>query len=96
MELYNQPTQTGKLVAVILRSVLSSVSWRPDCQSSQAQVGDVEAAAKATFATEIGETKYRPLLPPDQKPPIALNRELMEQFRPLMRPHYRKERPRFV
>ncbi len=54
------------------------------------------ARAKATFATEIGETKYRPLLPPEQKPPIALNRDAMEQYRPRMRPHYRKERPRFV
>jgi aminobenzoyl-glutamate utilization protein B len=53
------------------------------------------ARAKETFATEIGDVKYRPLLPPDQKPPVELNREQMEQFRPLMRPHYVKERPRF-
>lgn len=52
--------------------------------------------ARETFQTEIGEVAYRPLLPPDQKPPIALNRELMEQYRPAMRAHYVKERPRFV
>ncbi len=52
--------------------------------------------AKETFRTEIGDVKYRPLLPPDQKPPVALNRELMEQYRPAMRAHYVKARPRFV
>lgn len=52
--------------------------------------------AKETFKAEIGEVKYRPLLPADQKPPVDLNRELMEQFRPAMRKHYVKERPKFV
>jgi aminobenzoyl-glutamate utilization protein B len=51
--------------------------------------------AKETFRTEIGDVKYRPLLPPEQKPPVALNRDLMEQYRPAMRAHYVKERPKF-
>jgi aminobenzoyl-glutamate utilization protein B len=50
---------------------------------------------RSTFASEIGDVRYRPLLPPDQKPPVDLNRELMEQFRPKMRAHYPQERPRF-
>ncbi len=54
------------------------------------------ARAKETFRTEIGDVKYRPLLPPEQKPPVALNRDLMEQFRPSMRAHYVKSRPKFV
>jgi aminobenzoyl-glutamate utilization protein B len=54
------------------------------------------ARVKETFATEIGDVKYRPLLPPEQKPPLALNRELMEQWRPAMREHYVKTRPQFV
>ena len=29
-----------------------------------------------------------PLLPADQKPPVELNRALMERYRPLMEPHY--------
>ena len=37
------------------------------------------AQAKETFKAEIGDTEYRPLLPPDQKPPLALNRDLMER-----------------
>jgi len=52
--------------------------------------------AKETFRAEIGGVKYRPLLPPDQKPPVALNRDLMEQYRPAMRAHYVKQRPKFV
>lgn len=53
------------------------------------------ARAKETFREEIGDTEYRPLLPPDQKPPVELNRELMERYRPAMREHYLKERPVF-
>jgi aminobenzoyl-glutamate utilization protein B len=53
------------------------------------------AQAKQTFKAEIGETEYRPLLPPDQKPPLELNRALMERHRPAMREHYMKEKPVF-
>ena len=40
--------------------------------------------AKRTFKEELGGVEYRPLLPPDQKPPVELNRAMMEKFRPLM------------
>ncbi len=53
------------------------------------------AQAKETFKAEIGDTEYRPLLPPDQKPPLELNRDLMERHRPAMRAHYLKEKPVF-
>jgi aminobenzoyl-glutamate utilization protein B len=52
--------------------------------------------AKETFAQEIGDIKYRPLLPPEQKPPVDLNREMMDAYRPLMQPNYVKERPQFA
>ena len=51
--------------------------------------------AKETFKEEIGDTEYRPLLPPEQKPPLDLNRDLMERYRPAMREHYLKEKPVF-
>lgn len=54
------------------------------------------AAAKASFAQELGGVKYRPLLPPDQKPPLPTNTEMMDSFRPKMREFYVKERPVFV
>jgi aminobenzoyl-glutamate utilization protein B len=53
------------------------------------------AKAKETFKEEIGDTEYRPLLPPDQKPPLELNRALMERFRPAMREHYLRDKPVF-
>lgn len=53
------------------------------------------AKAKETFKQEIGDVEYRPLLPPDQKPPLELNRELMERYRPLMRRHYLEQKPAF-
>jgi aminobenzoyl-glutamate utilization protein B len=52
--------------------------------------------AKETFAEELDGVTYRPLLPPDQKPPVALNREMMEAFRPQMREHYVREKPVFA
>ena len=54
------------------------------------------ARARETFAAEIGDVTYRPLIPDDQKPPVALNRETMEAFRPAMREHYVKEKPVFA
>ncbi|MGH7811109.1 MAG: amidohydrolase [Candidatus Binatia bacterium] len=53
------------------------------------------AKAKETFNEEIGDVEYKPLLPPDQKPPLELNRNIMERFRPAMREHYLKEKPVF-
>ena len=53
------------------------------------------AKAKETFKEEIGVVGYKPLLPPDQKPPLDLNRDLMERFRPAMRAHYLKDKPVF-
>jgi aminobenzoyl-glutamate utilization protein B len=52
--------------------------------------------AKRSFREELGGVAYRPLLPPDQKPPIALNRALMDRFRPQLERHYVKETPSFV
>ncbi|MEE8074299.1 MAG: hypothetical protein V3T60_01585 [Candidatus Binatia bacterium] len=53
------------------------------------------AKARETFKEEIADVEYRPLLPPDQKPPLELNKEIMERYRPLMQKHYSKEKPAF-
>lgn len=53
------------------------------------------AKVRQTFKEEIGDVAYRPLLPPDQKPPLDLNRDLMERYRPMMRQRYLKEKPAF-
>jgi len=51
--------------------------------------------AKETFAEEIGEVVYEPLIPEGQKPPVDLNREMMEAFRKPMSAHYVTEKPSF-
>jgi aminobenzoyl-glutamate utilization protein B len=51
--------------------------------------------AKATFKKETAGFQYKSFLPPDQKPPIHLNKELMERYRPALSKHYLKEKPRF-
>jgi aminobenzoyl-glutamate utilization protein B len=55
----------------------------------------IAAEAKRTFKDEIAGVEYRPLLPSEQKPPIDLNRALMDKYRPLMEKHYLAERPVF-
>jgi aminobenzoyl-glutamate utilization protein B len=63
-----------------------------ECLGNPAVVAD----AKRTFKQELGGIEYRPLLPRDQKPPVELNRAMMEKFRPLMAEHYVKEKPNFI
>jgi aminobenzoyl-glutamate utilization protein B len=48
-----------------------------------------------TFKAEIAGTEYRCLLRPDQKPPVELNRTLMEKFRPAMEAGYLHGIPEF-
>ncbi len=55
----------------------------------------IVAQAKATFAKETEGTAYFSMLPADQKPPVDLNKAMMERFRPEMRKHYLAKRPHF-
>jgi aminobenzoyl-glutamate utilization protein B len=55
----------------------------------------VLAEAKRTFKEELGGVEYKSMLPAEQKPPVALNRAIMDKFRPEMKKHYLKERPKF-
>jgi aminobenzoyl-glutamate utilization protein B len=57
-----------------------------------------EAVAEAwrTFKAETEGVEYKSLLPATQKPPVELNRALMERYRPLMEPHYLQGAPDFV
>jgi aminobenzoyl-glutamate utilization protein B len=63
-----------------------------ECFANPAVVAD----ANRTFKDELGGVEYKSLLPAEQKPPVALNRAIMEKFRPEMRKHYLKERPEFT
>jgi len=52
------------------------------------------AQARAEFVQSTRETPYFSLLPAQAKPPVELNRETMERFRPEMRKHYLGTAPR--
>lgn len=54
------------------------------------------AEAKRTFKEEIGDIVYKPLLPPDQKPPVELNRAQMEPWRAKLAGHRVDEKPVFA
>ncbi len=56
---------------------------------------DAVDEAWKTFKTEIEGVEYKSLLPATQKPPVELNRALMERYRPLMEPHYLQGQPEF-
>ena len=51
---------------------------------------------KEQFKAEVGDVVYAPLLPKDQKPPVDLNAEVMERYRPAMERFYVKEKPVFL
>lgn len=53
------------------------------------------AQTKESFAREIGDVDYRPLIPDDQPAPTGLNAALMDRYRPQMEEHYLKQRPVF-
>ena len=56
---------------------------------------ELVAATRASFAREIGDAVYKPLIPNDQRAPADLNAALMDKFRPQMEAHYIKEPPVF-
>ena len=46
-------------------------------------------SARAYFRdVQTREVKYQPLIRPEDQPPIELNREILERYRPAMRPYY--------
>jgi len=56
----------------------------------------VVSEAARTFKDEIAGVEYKSMLPPAQKPPLDLNRAIMDKYRPAMRQHYLKETPEFT
>jgi aminobenzoyl-glutamate utilization protein B len=51
--------------------------------------------AKVEFEKATTETNYFPVLPPDAKPPLDLNRETMDRYRPEMAKYYLNRTVRF-
>jgi aminobenzoyl-glutamate utilization protein B len=51
--------------------------------------------AKKQFDEDTKEMKYFSLLPPGAKPPVDLNREMMDKYRPAMRKFYLSKKVQF-
>jgi aminobenzoyl-glutamate utilization protein B len=56
---------------------------------------ELVAAARAEFDKQTSEMKYFAVLPADAKPPLDLNKETMERYRPAMRQFYLDKPVRF-
>jgi aminobenzoyl-glutamate utilization protein B len=56
---------------------------------------ELRAAAKQQFEQDTKDTKYFSLLPAGAKPPVDLNKEIMEKYRPAMRKFYLSEKAQF-
>ena len=49
---------------------------------------ELRAAAKTQFEQDTKDSKYFSLLPDGVKPPVDLNKEMMEKYRPAMTKFY--------
>lgn len=56
---------------------------------------ELVAKAKAEFEKATSETKYFSVLPANAKPPLELNKAMMEKYRPEMQKHYLNKTVRF-
>jgi aminobenzoyl-glutamate utilization protein B len=56
---------------------------------------ELRAAAKKQFDEDTKDMKYFSLLPPGAKPPVDLNKEMMEKYRPAMRKFYLSKKAEF-
>src|SRR5262245_25319022 len=63
-----------------------------ECFANPALVAD----AKRTFKDELGGVVFKSMLPAGQKPPVDLNRSLMDRYRGEMSKHYLNETPEFT
>ena len=56
---------------------------------------ELRVAAKKQFDEDTKDMKYFSLLPPGAKPPVDLNKEMMEKYRPAMRKFYLTKKAQF-
>jgi aminobenzoyl-glutamate utilization protein B len=56
---------------------------------------ELRAAARTQFEQDTKETKYFSLLPPGAKPPLDLNKDIMEKYRPAMQKLYLNTKAQF-
>ncbi len=56
---------------------------------------ELRAAAKKQFEQDTKDSKYFSLLPEGAKPPLDLNKEMMEKYRPAMKKFYLNKQAEF-
>jgi len=56
---------------------------------------DLLQRVRDQFREDTKDTRYFTLLPADTKPPLDMNREMMERVRPEMRKSYLNKTPKF-
>jgi aminobenzoyl-glutamate utilization protein B len=56
---------------------------------------EIVEQAKARFREDTRGTPYVSLMPPEAKPPVDMNREMMEAYRPAMRKYYLNKTVKF-
>ena len=56
---------------------------------------ELRDAARKQFKLDTNDIKYFSLLPPGAKPPVDLNREMMDKYRPAMRGFYLNKKAEF-
>jgi aminobenzoyl-glutamate utilization protein B len=56
---------------------------------------ELRTAAKKQFEEDTKETKYFSLLPPGAKPPVDLNKDIMDKYRPAMKKFYLNKKAEF-
>jgi aminobenzoyl-glutamate utilization protein B len=56
---------------------------------------DLRVAAKKQFELDTKDSKYFSQLPEGAKPPVVLNKEMMEKYRPAMKKYYLTKKAEF-
>lgn len=82
-------------------SLTTSIAHKAEINGAKALAGSIIdlfmneellTNVKQIFIEEIGNTKYFSTIPMDQKPQVALNKDEMERWRPMMERFYIKEK----
>jgi aminobenzoyl-glutamate utilization protein B len=82
----------------------SSIAYKGEAAGAKVLAGTIVdlmgdpslvAKAKESFEKELAGSQHKTLLPPDQKPPVELNRAEMAKYRKLMEAHYYRPTIRF-
>jgi aminobenzoyl-glutamate utilization protein B len=75
--------------------MISYLSRRFQSRQKGLRYQELRDAAKRQFEQDTKEIKYFSLLPPGAKPPLDLNKEIMEKYRPAMSKYYLNRRAQF-